>query len=215
MLIRCPERASSQWMSARLRPAGPAPAEEWEPDLAADTHSVVLIKLRPSLASSARSPASAGRPSCAETERRRLVEHDASVPADQRAPGSPGRAWFLSDFHARHRFARWPLDHIFLDASFRLQRLEVLVLGDDRRIKRWTGRPHGAVPPCPIRSPLAVPQALARESSALHTCPDLRERGGARRRRVVAKWRETAVVARAQPDAARPGRSRILHPRWL
>ncbi len=29
-------------------------------------------------------------------------------------------------FHAGHWFARWPLDHIFLDASFRLQRLEVL-----------------------------------------------------------------------------------------
>ena len=29
-------------------------------------------------------------------------------------------------FHAKHWFARWPLDHIFLDASFRLLRLEVL-----------------------------------------------------------------------------------------
>ncbi len=29
-------------------------------------------------------------------------------------------------FHAKHWLARWPLDHIFLDPSFRLQRLEVL-----------------------------------------------------------------------------------------
>lgn len=29
-------------------------------------------------------------------------------------------------FHAKHWFARWPLDHIFHSAAFRLQRLEVL-----------------------------------------------------------------------------------------
>ncbi|WP_027135634.1 endonuclease/exonuclease/phosphatase family protein [Geminicoccus roseus] len=80
-------------------------------------------------------------------------------------------------FHAEHRLARWPLDHVFHDASFRLVRLEVL---------DYFGSDHFAILVELLHDPAAV---------ALHEIPEADAEDRTEAAEKIAEGREAAAEA--------------------